>query len=177
MTTGSLREYCRRRSWAPSYGHRQKQLGRLVMVQEGGKTMVDFEASDILLASSADPAKGHMAQVNERQRAQHRGTPLGRVPVASGNATYMQAKAMRESAEAQMAGLKLAERRGDLIRVDAVRSALATCFSSVRDRLLQIPARLSSVIAAESDPVKIRAMLEDELCASLAQLTALRLAP
>lgn len=44
--------------------------------------------------------------------------------------------------------MKEAEQRGELIRVEAVRSALASIISSTRERLLQLPARLVPVIEA-----------------------------
>ena len=68
MTTESLRAFAARKGNAVSYWHGQKARGRLVMVDVGGKQLVDVEASEALLASTADPAKAHMAEVNDRQR-------------------------------------------------------------------------------------------------------------
>lgn len=74
--------------------------------------------------------------------------------------------------EANLAELREAEERRELIRVDAVRSALAGVLSTTRDGLMQIPSRLASVLAAESDPAVVRATLSAELQQCLAQLTA-----
>jgi hypothetical protein len=78
------------------------------MVEVNGKPMVDVEASEALLASTADPAKTHMAEVNARQRIAA-GQPAPAQPVqvpefqagggaagTSKNATYLQAKTARE---------------------------------------------------------------------------------
>lgn len=182
MTTESLRAFAARKGNAVSYWHKQKELGRLVMVDVGGKLLVDVEASEARLASTADPAKAHMHQVNERQRAIHRGTgeppqlPAGDGPKgdasSSKNATYMQAKTAREVYEAKSAQIDYEERTGKLIRTDAVRSALASVLSSTREALMQIPARLSPVLAAETDAAKVHDALQAELHQCLAQLAA-----
>lgn len=182
MTTESLRAFAARKGNAVSYWHKQKELGRLVMVDVGGKQLVDVEASEARLASTADPAKAHMHRVNERQRAIHRGTasapnlpdapPPASDPQGSKNATYMQAKTAREVYEAKSAQVDYEERTGKLIRTDAVRSALASVLSSTRDALMQIPARLSPVLAAETDAARVHDALQAELHQCLAQLAA-----
>lgn len=68
----------------------------------------------------------------------------------------------REAAEAERAELSLAEEKGQLIRVDAVKTALAAVFSATRDALLQLCDRLSSEMAAESDPAKCKNILQTE---------------
>jgi hypothetical protein len=182
MTTESLRAFATRKGNAVSYWHKQKELGRLVMVDVGGKPMVDVERSEALIAATADPAKTHMASVNEGQRAMHRGTitppplPQGDTyrsnTTDSKNATYMQAKTAREVYEAKNAQLEYEERTGKLIKVDAVRSAWAAKITGARDALLQIPSRIAPVLAASSDLVEVTALLEAELRQALAELSA-----
>jgi hypothetical protein len=182
MTTESLRAFAARKGNAVSYWHKQKELGRLVMVDVGGKLLVDVERSEALIAATADPAKTHMASVNEGQRAMHRGTitppplPQGDAyrsnTTDSKNATYMQAKTAREVYEAKNAQLEYEERTGKLIKVDAVRSAWAAKITGARDALLQIPSRIAPVLAASSDLVEVTALLEAELRQALAELSA-----
>ena len=182
MTTESLRAFASRKGNAVSYWHKQKELGRLVMVDVGGKPMVDVEASERLIAATADPAKAHMAGVNEGQRAIHRGT-VTPPPLPQGdsyrsnttdskNATYMQAKTAREVYEAKNAQLEYEERTGKLIKVDAVRAAWAAKITGARDALLQIPSRIAPVLAATTDLVEVTALLEAELRQTLAELSA-----
>jgi hypothetical protein len=64
------------------------------------------------------------------------------------------ARTRREIAEANLAELREAEARGELIRVDAIRSALAGMIASTRDSLLQIPARVAPVLAVETDAAR-----------------------
>jgi len=90
---------------------------------------------------------------------------------SSGNGDgYTANRTRREAADAEMAELKLAEAQGSLIRIEAVKSALGSVFSTTRDALLQIPARLSPLLAAESDPATVQTMLYTELHQALQHL-------
>lgn len=171
MTTESLRAFAARKGNAVSYWHKQKELGRLVMVDVGGKQLVDVEASEARLASTADPAKAHMAEVNQRQRALHRGSaapapqPPGDVARNIGdskNATYMQAKTAREVYEAKTAQLEYEERTQKLISTKAVEMVWARSLAATREHLLQVRARLAPLLANETDPFKIEQLLDAE---------------
>ncbi len=83
---------------------------------------------------------------------------------------YMHNRNRREAAEAERAELSLAEEKGQLIRVEAVKAALANMFSATRDALLQIPARLGPQLAAESDASAAQTMLHAEIHQALQQL-------
>lgn len=90
-----------------------------------------------------------------------------------GESGYWASRTRREQAEAEMAEMKLAEQQGELIRVAAVRTALAGVLSSTRDSLMQMPARLSPVLAAETDPARVHDALQEEINKCLGQLSAL----
>ena len=92
-------------------------------------------------------------------------------PEAIEPTSYHAAKTLRESAEAQIAQLKLLEKQGHLIRIDAVEIVLARTFSTFRDNLLQMPSRLAALIAAESDPAKVHNMLYEEFHRALVELS------
>ena len=62
--------------------------------------------------------------------------------------------------------------QGDVIRVDAIRSALAGMIASTRDSLLQIPARVAPVLAVETDAARVHDMIQSEIHQALAQLVA-----
>lgn len=83
---------------------------------------------------------------------------------------YYVVKARRERAEADLAELKLAELRGELVRVADVRAAYAKRAAGLREAILQLPARLSAQLAAESDQAKCHDLLQADLHGILAQL-------
>jgi len=182
VTTETARSFYKRQGWNPGYGHKVKSLGRLVTVMVGGKELVDVEASIAKYAATADPGKMHMAEVNERQRVAHRKpkpvkpkAKQGPPPTApdvqpelNKNVTYMQAKTAREVYEAKIKQLDYEELIGKMLPADQVKSHLAGKIVAMRDAFLQIPSRLVSVLAAETDPVKIHALLEDEIARAMA---------
>lgn len=84
---------------------------------------------------------------------------------------YQSARVRRERAEAELAELRLAELQGQLVRADDWAAALAKRAAAFREGLLQIPARLSAQLAAESDQARIHTLLEDELRQVMEQLT------
>jgi phage terminase Nu1 subunit (DNA packaging protein) len=73
------------------------------------------------------------------------------------------ARTSREETEAQLAELDLAQRKGMLVSRHKVRAELAGLVLSFRDSLRQIPARLSAVLAAETDQAKCDDILSDEI--------------
>lgn len=67
--------------------------------------------------------------------------------------------------------LRVLQAEGVLVHRDKVRSEIARRLAGLRDSLLQIPPRLQSVLAAESDEAKCHDILQDELYLVLAQIT------
>lgn len=170
MAHVSLREFARRNEWNPGYAHKLKMAGRLVMVQEGDKELVDFEASMRRIEQSRDLGKEHMIDVNAQQRAAHRmprsdavDPPNGRAGGSSTNSTYHQAKTAREVYEAKNAQLDFEERSGRLVNVELVRAKLQAKFAAVREAMRQIPARLTPIVAAESDPMVVQVLMQREI--------------
>ena len=80
------------------------------------------------------------------------------------------ARTRREIAEANLAEMKESEQRGELIRVEAVKSALAHAYSSTRDALLQIPARMAPLLAADAEPASVQNSLYTEIHQALQHL-------
>jgi hypothetical protein len=136
-----------------------------------GKAVEDQRIS--LINGLIDPVVADMQwKANSRARAgAHTSAQLPLDAPAPGSAPdepskvddYMTNRNRREAAEAERAELSLAEDKGQLIRVDAVKAAVANVFSATRDALLQIPARLGPQLAAESDPAAAQTMLHAEI--------------
>lgn len=85
--------------------------------------------------------------------------------------SYHVAKTLREVAEARLAQLKLAELKGELVRAADVKSAWAKRAAGLREALLQMPARLAAVLAAETDQARCHDAMQAELHSVLAQIT------
>lgn len=85
--------------------------------------------------------------------------------------SHDKARTRREIAEANLAELREAEMQGDLIRVDAIKTTLATVFATTRDALLQLPDRLAPLMAAETDATAVHTLLHAEIHQALHHLS------
>ncbi len=110
-------------------------------------------------------------QRNTRARASTKASPAAPVAAddhddhAAGGGSYHDWRTRREAAEAQAAEMRLREQAGELVRADDVRHAHARRLAALRDALLQIPARLAPVLAAETDQRAVHDALQAELYA------------
>lgn len=173
MTVRTFRSFYTSQNWNPGYGHKVKMQGRLVSVMVDGKEMCDVEASIARLAATADPAKAHMAEVNERQRAVHRGTPAPQQPAPhqpavgaaqspAGSATYMQAKTAQKVYEAKNEQLEYEERVGKLVKKEDVERASFNAARFLRDGLTNCSRRLGATVAVLTTPDECAAAIERE---------------
>jgi hypothetical protein len=80
------------------------------------------------------------------------------------------ARTRREIAEANMAEMDEARLRRELIRVSAVQAQLSTDYATTRDAMLQIPARMAPLLAAEKDPAAVQSLLHTEIHQALLTL-------
>ena len=131
--------------------------------------LIDFELAKHALMNRVRPSGKTAASLQEPAT-----TPTTQTPETSTEpeiTSYHVAKTLREAAEAQIARLKLAEMQSDVIQVSAVRATWATRIASARDALLQIPARIAPVLAAETNLAAVTLLLESELRQALAELS------
>lgn len=124
----------------------------------GGGAMVS-QPADLLATSGAAP-EGLPAPVTSAEPNQQ----------LHADPTYLRSRSQQAEADARIAQMKAAELEGSLVRVDQVKAQLATQLAPVREGLLQIPARLAALLAAQSDPGRIQTMLELEIHQVLAPL-------
>lgn len=158
-------------------GCSRQSIGELVqrgIVPADADGMIDVAAAKAAIAATVRPHGKTAAAVAEAAPAG--ATPAAPAPAAAPQApneatSYHVARTLREAAEASIARLKLAEMRGELVRVADARAALARHAATYREALLQIPGRLAAQLAAEADQARVYAMLDAELRAAMAHLT------
>lgn len=164
-------EYARRRGCTEGAVRRAVRDGRISLIN--GK--IDPVAADAQWARNTRVRAGSRStdDVNLSGSGSTGGTAAGDDDEEEDSATgYWKSRARRERAEAELAELKLAELQGQLVRADDWAAALAKRAAAFREGLLQIPARLSAQLAAESDQARIHALLENELRQVMSHLTA-----
>ena len=113
------------------------------------------------------PAAVHQAAMGYRApRDDDRRLP----PAPANDESHDQARTRREIAEANLAELKLAELQGELVRASAVRQSMARRAAGLREALLQLPARVVPLLAADPTPAAMDKALRAEIVAALQQL-------
>lgn len=83
--------------------------------------------------------------------------------------TFQLARADREVYEAKLAQLRYEQESGKLIDAAAVRTEFAKAIVVVRDRMLRLPDRLVVMLLGESDARRMRAVIDSEVRAALAE--------
>ncbi|WP_130472993.1 hypothetical protein [Candidatus Magnetaquicoccus inordinatus] len=91
-------------------------------------------------------------------------------PVAAGMPNYQMSRAVRETYNAKLTRLDYEERTGKLLNAEDVAKEAFALARRVRDRLLNIPSRMASVLASETDSKTIESMLSQELRIALEEL-------
>lgn len=84
---------------------------------------------------------------------------------------FVTARIMREAFRAKMAKMEYEEKAGKLTEASKVREDAYRAGRMLRDALLGIPDRQADVLAAETEPRKVRQLLMDELEAILSELS------
>lgn len=164
MTALTKAEFATRQGWSKPYVSKLAKMGRLVLMADG---MVDVEATDRLLFSTADPSKANVAARHERERTQckpDRLTPAAPIehepppPVShqaplpvEGIPDFQESRAYREFFESRMSESEFHKNRGAHVELEAVKTAAYTTGRMVRDLLLGLPPQLAPELAAMSD--------------------------
>jgi hypothetical protein len=83
--------------------------------------------------------------------------------MVAGAFDYARARAVRENYLARLAKIDFEERSGKLVSRDEVEIAAFNKFRTFRDGMLNVPDRVGAVLAADSDPAKVHAILTAEI--------------
>ena len=84
---------------------------------------------------------------------------------------FIESRALEKQFQAKQAELNYLERVGKLISAEAAQRAQIEVGRELRDKIEQIPVRLSSRLAAETDPMRVEHMLQSEIKAALHELS------
>lgn len=164
----SKAEYARRRGCDPAAVTRAVQKGWISEIE--GK--IDPVVADVQWAANARSRTDSRPATAIGAQLSGMAPPPASSSTGPTEATYFASRARREEAEAKLAERKLQELEGQLLRADQVRTETARLAAGLRESLMQIPARLSPVLAAETDAAKVHDQLAEELRQVLRQLAS-----
>lgn len=166
MSLMTKAEYADRRGWSRAYVSKLVKQGRLVITRDG---KVDADASDELLAASADPSKVGVAERHYLERVEKgvyahiapssAASPAMHAP--AGAPDYQKARARREHALALLAEDEHRKTRNELVERDLVDSAAFTVARALRDLLMGIPPKIAGDLVTLTDPWEIERRLTE----------------
>jgi hypothetical protein len=84
---------------------------------------------------------------------------------------FVDAQRRKESALADLRELELAEKRGELLNASEVSTAIHELISAAKSKLLLLGDELGDRLAAESDPIRCREMVNAEVRSALTALS------
>lgn len=193
MPMMSIREYANHRGVTPTAVMKWKNRGFLkgaFMKRKGWRwPKINQEKADKLLEGhltqgppAAPKAKPGAKAKKPKAKAKRKkaGTPESASSAASGgnddqgksqDQTFAEARAHSERIRAEKMELELEILKGTYIERAVVASENFRIGRLCRDQLLNIPARISAIIAVETDPFKIQNIMTDEITRILEDLT------
>lgn len=140
-------EFARMQGVDKAHISRLKEAGRLVMVEQDGKQLVDVAASRALIEKTSSPS--HAGN----------GSNSGAAAKMSPSAAFNEAKARKETALAEQAEMEAAKMRGSLVNAEEVRLFAADLGASFRAALEVLPDRLAPELVAMQDVEAVRGAL------------------
>lgn len=164
-------EFATRHGWSKSYVSKLAKQERLVLTDDG---KVDVEATELLLAESADPSKAAVAARHEDNRVERDvrsqlqpglgplAVPLpDPAPSPGGAHNFQKAKAHREYYLAQLAEAEFNKVQGNLVERQAVEDAAYSAGRMLRDQFFGLAPQLAAELVAMTDPWDIEKHLVD----------------
>lgn len=191
----SLREFARRREVTLGAVQKAIESGRVTSVrrsQAGRLTAIEFNAASTQWNRNTDPDQAGRAgqtpgAVNtpasaaagpgggDNAAGREPPGPSQERPAAAAQDNdefgYLGHRAKREEFQAKRAELDYHERVGTLVSAAEIREQQFTIFRELRDNILAISTRVSPRLAAETDPVRIQVMLDEEHRKALHELS------
>ena len=167
MTVISKTEFAARRGWAKSYVSKLASQDRLVLTHDG---KVDLEATEALLADSADPSKAAVADRHNRLRLKRDAQNAAEepaVPQVGLAADFQKSRALREHYLALQEQANFHKQQGSLVEREAVETGAYNAGRLLRDQLLGMSPQLAPELAAMSDPWQIERHLTAAIRRSL----------
>jgi phage terminase Nu1 subunit (DNA packaging protein) len=166
--------------FAESQGFSRPYVTKLVqqgVIVRDANGHIDKDAAVAALAARRDPAKAL-----RRSKPSKHGDRSGLAALTGQGSEALSMLMLKSRIKTEVERGKLAEldrkqREGELVERREVEDAAFSTARTVRDALLNIPARVASLYAAETDPQKIHQSLEDEIRNVLIELVSENAAP
>lgn len=158
----SLRAYARHREVALSAVQKAITSGRITKTASG---KINIVSADRQWQANTDAGR---APLDSKPLNDWRDDIDDEVPAPeSVSSDYQRHRAQREKIRATREQIELDMLTGASLDLASAQRIAFTAFRTLRDAVMNVPARTKDLLAAETDPARIEAMLETELAAAL----------
>jgi phage terminase Nu1 subunit (DNA packaging protein) len=151
-------------AFAESQGFSRPYVTKLVqqgVIVRDAKGQINEDAAVAALAARREPAKGfRRGRIPENGNSSALNAVGGQETLST---MLLKSRIKTEVERGKLAELDRRQREGELVERSEVEQAAFSDARRVRDALMNIPARVASLYAAETDPQKIYQNLEDEI--------------
>jgi hypothetical protein len=165
MSKVTVSEYAKRRGIHERSVRRYLADGFIptaAQIREGRLLFIDQEMADQALSKHATTRKELLPPSKKIQAVEKAGTA---------GLSFQDARTLTQRYKAALLRLELDEKTGRLMDVEQVKISAFNKAKAVRDTLLNIPDRISPILAAEVDPVRVSEILILELKTALEDLS------
>ena len=140
------------------------RLSRSVVYDAKGKPSIDPEIAEVEWAAQTHPTHGgKRGQAAEEAPPPSTPTDEPRPTPSGAAATFAQSRAIKEAYLARLAKLEFEEKSGVLVKADVVKNEAFKVARLVRDAMLNIPDRVASELAADTDAFVVHRKLTLEI--------------
>jgi hypothetical protein len=167
MEEVSIREYARRRGKSHVKVLRDIKAG-LILKTASGK--IDPEAADAAWELNRSPSRSSKPLPGKETGPLPKGKPVGPTLSTQGKRSYADAREKREYVHLERDAMGLKKLRGSMVSVEEVDARARSVANIVREGMLSIPDRVSSLIAAETDASRVHGILSAEIRRALIAL-------
>ena len=149
------KEYAKHRGVSPTQISKFIKEGKIPSARRQGRGyVIDPEQADRELDEAIAPDRGGRTGGPDSLNSTARG---------AAGMSYANARAFRETYAARILKLEFDQKSGRLVDKNELKLRLAKLHMAVRDSLRTVPDRVAPVLAAETDQVKIHAILLKEI--------------
>lgn len=171
----SGRAYAKRRGVTHEAVRKAIRTGRISVRPDG---TINPRTADRQWARNTDETKPRNSVSGDPKHRRTPGEPSapagGKGASAPGAASYTAARAMREVYNARLARIEFEKAEGRLVNADEVKATAFEVARRVRDSVLSVPDRISSILAGYTDEADVRRELVAELRKALEELGGAR---
>ena len=183
MSVLSKSDFARKIDRSHQYVSSLIKKGLIVLTKEGGRELVEVEASLSKIAANADPANNPaatMPRADGRTKTsvgmsiRQGGTPVAEPDGGQSSTTmqYQKSRAVKESYAARLRKVEFEEKMGTIVHKEGIEKASFGVARILREKLKAVPNRLAPKVTVVTDQKENFIILQEEMESVIKEIQA-----